>query len=55
MSYCKRIDIYVLSVHAIRCIIVRVYEHYAWIFDLRNDAFAAYFIKKGRMPEYMCV
>ena len=55
MSYCKRIDIYVLGVQASRCMIVRVYEHCAWIVELENDAFAAYFVKKGRMPECMRV
>jgi hypothetical protein len=34
MSYCKRMDISVLGVHASRCIIVLVYEHYAWIVEL---------------------
>jgi hypothetical protein len=44
---------YVLSVHASRCMIVRVYEHYASIVELHNDAFATDFVKKRIMPEYM--
>jgi len=39
-------DIYV---HASRCTIVRVYEHYAWIVELYNDAFATDFVKKRVM------
>jgi hypothetical protein len=35
--------------------IQRVYEHYAWVVELDNDAFVVDFVKKRRMPKCMSV